>query len=509
REVQGGLEFRNELIRAQAYYAIPTSGREHLHRAAAEALCSSSESLTGAGLEIAWHFIRGRAVERGVEYALRGAERCLERGAPHEAEQVLAAIVNDSASEQVVITITLAQALLDQSKGEAAAPLLERLWRNDELTVHDRAHVAAMRASAEYVLARETGAKHTSAAEEALSTAELASDSVLVAKALNVLSRAYGETGNADGLGMVQKTIGSLMQDPCYATLPLIHYAAGYCEYAGGSAVRAGEHVRRALELAKGGARPTDVVPLLNGLAVAHHHAGDLAGAMQASEEALGLARRIGDDSWSCTLSTNLCGLLVHEGRPDAALAYGKQAAQLARRALKQPRSVMTYTNLANAYLLSRDFSRALDCLEQANAVIESNSNWEPRIVLHIESACIWLALGKAEHALQSIAVLDGMVGELLFGPHWGALERLRAFRTARMGDTPRALEQARAARARFKGRSMLYYVSVNAAVAWLEQQVHGSICQETNDGLRLLDTLGLTGMKTLLTMEGFIPAAG
>jgi len=259
------------------------------------------------------------------------------------------------------------------------------------------------------------------------------------------------------------------------------------------------------LELAKGTARPTDVIPLLNGLAVARHHAGDVAGAMEASEEALALARRVGDDSWSCTLSTNLCGLLVHEGRAEAALSYGKQAVQLAQRALKQPRSVMTYTNLANAYLLSRDYSRALECLEQANAVIESKSNWEPRIVLHIENACIWLALGKAELALQSISVLDEMVGELLFGPHWGALERLRAFRAARISGAPRALEGARAARARFKGRTLLYYVSVNAAVAWLEQQVHGSTCQETNEGLGLLDTLKLAGMKTLLTMEGFL----
>jgi len=97
------------------------------------------------------------------------------------------------------------------------------------------------------------------------------------------------------------------------------------------------------------------------------------------------------------------------------------------------------------------------------------------------------------------------MVGELLFGPHWGALERLRAFRAARISGAPRALEGARAARARFKGRTLLYYVSVNAAVAWLEQQVHGSTCQETNEGLGLLDTLKLAGMKTLLTMEGFL----
>ena len=423
REVQGGLEFRNELIRAQAYYAVPTSGRGHLHRAAADALVSLPvEDRVGAELEIAWHYIRGRAPERALSFALDGAERCLERGAPSEAEQVLAALAPRGSNEPLRLTMLLAQALLDQSKGEAATPHLDVLWSAEGVSLRDRARIAAMRASAEYMLAREPGVGHSAAAEEALRAAQNAGEPTLVALALNVLARAHGETGNQAGLDEVRKTLGTLLVEADYESLPMIHYTAGYCEYESGSALQAGEHVGRALMLAQSSARPTDIIPLLNGLAVAHHHAGNAPAARECLQKALDLARRVGDDSWSCTLATNLCGILVHEGRPEGAITYGKQAVNLARRALKQPRGVMTYTNLANAYLLSGDRVRTLECLEQARLVLQDASNWEPRIVFFTESASVWLALGDSQKALEAIARLEEVAGQLRFGPNWARL---------------------------------------------------------------------------------------
>jgi hypothetical protein len=165
----------------------------------------------------------------------------------------------------------------------------------------------------------------------------------------------------------------------------------------------------------------------------------------------------------------------------------------------------MTYTNLANAYLLSGDQGKAVEYLEQGRLVLEDVSNWEPRMVFYAESASVWLALGNSQRALQSISTLEEVAGQLRFGPHWGAFERLKAFRATYLGGAASALAGARAARDRFKGRTVLYYVSVNAAVAWLEEKLDGRIGAETDEGLHLLDTLGLLGIKTVLKMEGFI----
>src|SRR5213593_4476446 len=65
REVHGGLEFQNELIRAQAYYAVAGPARQHLHCKVGEVLEARAEQLGGSGnLEVAWHFLRGGVPDR-------------------------------------------------------------------------------------------------------------------------------------------------------------------------------------------------------------------------------------------------------------------------------------------------------------------------------------------------------------------------------------------------------------------------------------------------------------
>src|SRR5207237_8061130 len=67
REVHGGLEFRNELIRAQAYYAIVGPARQQLHRRVGEALDQRPEATRRAvKLEGAGHLPRGGGPDHAV-----------------------------------------------------------------------------------------------------------------------------------------------------------------------------------------------------------------------------------------------------------------------------------------------------------------------------------------------------------------------------------------------------------------------------------------------------------
>src|SRR5207245_6810349 len=55
REVHGELEFRNELIRAQAYYAVAGPARQHLHRSVGEVRGGrAADERQEARLRIAW-----------------------------------------------------------------------------------------------------------------------------------------------------------------------------------------------------------------------------------------------------------------------------------------------------------------------------------------------------------------------------------------------------------------------------------------------------------------------
>src|SRR5947199_2972095 len=74
REVHGGLEFRNELIRAQAYYAVAGPARQHLHRRVGEGLDQQPDAQRRAAkLEVAWDRVRGGVRARAVSYAVAGS----------------------------------------------------------------------------------------------------------------------------------------------------------------------------------------------------------------------------------------------------------------------------------------------------------------------------------------------------------------------------------------------------------------------------------------------------
>src|SRR5207247_8368091 len=78
RDSGGDLEFRNELLRALAYYTLPSRLRQQCHKQIAERLAA----VPGPGewalqLEIAGHFARAQEIERATTYALEGAELAL------------------------------------------------------------------------------------------------------------------------------------------------------------------------------------------------------------------------------------------------------------------------------------------------------------------------------------------------------------------------------------------------------------------------------------------------
>jgi predicted ATPase len=148
REIHGGLEFRNELIRAQAYYAVAATARQHLHQRVAELLSERpAEDRQLLHLEIAWHFLRGGDAPRALPFALDGSEDALKVGAPYEAEQILATLLREGKAAPSVkqrLTLLLSRALLDQSKAEDAVPVLDEILADPNLSPRDLADAARM-----------------------------------------------------------------------------------------------------------------------------------------------------------------------------------------------------------------------------------------------------------------------------------------------------------------------------------------------------------------------------
>ncbi|HYK81724.1 MAG TPA: AAA family ATPase [Gemmatimonadales bacterium] len=509
REVQGGLEFRNELTRAQAYYAIAGPARQQLHRSVGEVLAALArpEGQTSR-IEIAWHFLRGDDSDRVFPAALEGAEDALRVGAPYEAEQVLHAITRRPLEEPARhrAHLLLAKALLDQSKADSALPILEELCHNASLTVRDAAEVTRLRAVALYIINREASFDHRQAAAIALEAARKTGDLELVARALFEFARSGAEAGDGARVRAAAKQIARLIEDPLGERLAIAWYARGYCDYVFYDLPAACLRLERAIQLFKD---PQDLLALAlahNALGVCQYYSCNFADSSHSLSVALRLAKRIGDDFRLSTIASNLCTLHILTGNLQEAARMGQLSVEVGKAIPSQPNLMSSYTNLAEVYMLSGEREKALQCLEDARKWMDVTRSWRAKMDFLCESANFALMMENTDLALQHIDSVESIAqGRELAVPEAGMFEKLRILRTAHVSGNDSALRMARRARDRFKQRNVVYYLEALAATAWLEKRKFGCYNTETAEELSLFDRTGACGLKAALVAQGFL----
>jgi DNA-binding SARP family transcriptional activator/tetratricopeptide (TPR) repeat protein len=123
------LEFRNELIRAQAYLGVPSPLRKVLHGQVADRLLASArEGVAVPGLEIAWHCIRSGRMDEATPYLLSGAREAMQHGAVHEAELGLATALDHlSEPRKSEALLLLSEVMQEQARWSESLELLERV----------------------------------------------------------------------------------------------------------------------------------------------------------------------------------------------------------------------------------------------------------------------------------------------------------------------------------------------------------------------------------------------
>src|SRR5207245_528257 len=219
------------LIRAQAYYAVAGKARKHLHRQVALLLATEVPGSKGpSNLEVAWHFLRSGDPQGAAPYALEGAETAVAVGGPHEAEQILEVLLTsalDPATERRA-RLVLARALLEQSKAQAAAPLLRILREDSALEQAQQAEVSGLFAKALY-LANDSGA--CEAAGEALRSARESGDVPLIARALFEYARTGIEDGESERVEEAGAECDGLLLLPGGRQEAMIFSAKAFCDY--------------------------------------------------------------------------------------------------------------------------------------------------------------------------------------------------------------------------------------------------------------------------------------
>jgi len=508
REVHGDLEFRNELMRAEAYYAVVSTARLHLHKRVGDILATRPlDDDAGLTLEIAWHYLRGDCGVRAVPFAQDSAEAFLAVGAPHEAEEVLKALaqVDQSQTIRKRTHLLLSKALVDQSKAEAALPIIDRLTNGGGLTPHEEAEVAMLRASAEFALNREPGGKYCETAKGALAAAKRTGDAQLISQALFECARAGTEEGLRDLVQAAESGIDELATNVDLRRMPMATLTKAFCRFFFLDYEEALSHLGTAAELHAGRANAAQLAIRFSAIGIANYFLGRLANAYDAFASALAFARKVGDDYRVSQVASNLCTLQMNRGYYEDSIKYG-QLSIAAGEACSSGALLTCYTNLMDPYLLVGQEDAAAHCLESAREWLVPERRWKLRCAFFTEVATFALVQRNLGQALDLIGQLENIArgredAVPMPGPYW----KLKIFREAHIGNAPEALRLAKEKTDFFMKASPLHYLDVVAVRAWLETRTDGHVSPETEDGLCTFEQVGARGRKALLAIQGFL----
>lgn len=511
REVRGDLEFRNELIRAQAYYAVAGAVRQHLHRVVATLLRSRPRQDDKAvTLEIGWHYLRGGQIDNAVPFAHAGAEALLSVGAPQEAEGILQAIsdADKTAPSWRKTQILLGRALLDQSKADAAVPVLGALQDEEgNLTLVEQAELARLRASAEYSLNREPGGRYCELAYRALDVSKKTRDPELIARALFEYARAGSEAGLPELVRVAQAGIEELASTAETSLLRMVYLTRGFCNLFWFKLDVALEDLRRAAEVNLPEENKASQAFVLAGIGTSLTLLARLTEARAAFLAALDLARTVGDDARASMIASNLCLLHVARGEYSEATRFGELSIEWGTGgSTSNPILVISYTNLADAYILQGKADLASQCIERAREWLNSERRWRVRCALLIAVATFALTQGNVALALDVIAQMENWArGREEAFPLPGSFWKLKLYRQAHLGQDEAVLRNASRIADDLQAKCPFYYLDVLAAKAWLERRLLGGHTTQTDTELEAFTRLGMPGKRALLTAQGFL----
>jgi DNA-binding SARP family transcriptional activator/tetratricopeptide (TPR) repeat protein len=504
REVRGELEFRNELIRAQAYYAIAAPIRQSLHARVAN-LLSKREGEGGApNLETAWHYLRGGSARLATPFGIAGAELALAAGAPAEAQQILEALLAFEHDDRVSrsMQVLLVKALLDRSDASKARPLLEALLRSESLTPRDRADITRLMSNAEFLLAKSPRGLRIATAQIAVEAARQAGEVELVLKALFEYARTCKNIGDDDGMRQTRSETLEIIKSGC--ELPAAHLTIAYCDYYTNeirSALASLEHVAQ-----QNGRDLAQLFFIHNGIGSCYANLCEFPKAIDYLRRGLEIAEKVGDDSKTSRVLSNMSHVCTTIGQYGDAIHAGCRSIELGKRNMNQPELVTAYVNVGDAYLLTGDTARAAECLERAKDWIGSHDDWYMTVTFLYESASRALATGNVPLALSVTREIDRITGGShqlhVQGGLTAKLDVLRAFHDK----GPESAWRVAVERKTFYDRRVPnYYLDALAACAWIERTCTGSYSSKTTEELRVFELWGATGKKALLQAQGFL----
>ncbi len=413
RDLGNGLEFINEVIRAQIYLRMTAAVRAELHSAIADAALSGR--LVHSDFALAWHLMRARRPEDAAPPLLRGSQKALLSGAPHEAILSLASSLADLPAQ----AYTPAATILVEAYNEIGAwqqaidiatsiPPASRPPLVDVLLIEARWRLGAV-----------GHAELLAIAEQLLGLSRRRVEAV--PKALLLATQIAGSQLDEPLLRKIQVEWEQVeTQGP--REVALVHTAAAMSSYYCRDLSGAQRHAQLALEVVRSiGAADASVVNLTIGLAVVHAAQANYDEARERAKEAILDAKRLGNDlleiqaSGTAALACLRLGLYGEVISIAAAVEGRKELFQLPS---AQVNAANLYYSLCCALISIGRKEAAIEAL--ASSIIadpeRGQSSWFQQVLVLFKADIYWLAGQRA----RAIRIADGAVS----GPDHQALSR-------------------------------------------------------------------------------------
>ena len=308
RDDSRGLEFVNELVRAQAYSSVPSSVRKALHGAIADRLLASEGSLAhSSGLEIAWHCVRAGRQDQATPHLIAGARQAMRHGASHVAERALeSALPIISPDNTPEVLLLLVEALQEQGRWRDSLDRLSSLpstqpietqWRSAVLSALAKVNLGASLAEETRsqipvltTIVRESsdGRAKVTAARVLAHFASVDRDARAAQTLLLIVNTISTDGLDEDAHGQLALTRGMLL------------WLAGDTP---GSYREVEETVRT---LRRKGTENIVAVQLVTGLGTLRMHQGEYQGALTHYITAAEMAARLGNETQSAAILGNL-----------------------------------------------------------------------------------------------------------------------------------------------------------------------------------------------------------
>ncbi len=319
RDGSDGMEFVNELIRASAYAAVPSSLRRALHSSVVDRLLSDQhQSETASGLEIAWHCIRAGRDHEATPYLLSGARDAIRNGAPDVAEHALSsALPGLGEPEATDARFLLVEVLQEQGRWLESLDMLTELEkrkgteRADEHLVHTIMGKANLGASTAHEMLERLPdlisiVQHSQVnrvrARAARAMAHLVAgsgDKTRAAALIDVVNLISAQELDADSVGFLALAKGIILYEARQTSASLAEVNTGI------------------EQLKKRNAANVVMAQLHIGVSAINSRKGNYQDALVAQEQAFRMAVRLGNDGLTSLVIGNLAMYCGRLGRLD------------------------------------------------------------------------------------------------------------------------------------------------------------------------------------------------